>query len=147
MRPSQHSSYLSSWQIMSHHLPPSPTTTHSPVAQNSDDERAFTAEDNLGSTSHHPQQQSSPPSDHLQQQQISAHKCHWQDCSQSFTDPETLYNHLCNDHVGRKSTNNLCLTCRWKDCGTTCAKRDHITSHLRGTFIFTTWVISFINPL
>ncbi|KAF7337443.1 hypothetical protein MSAN_02217100 [Mycena sanguinolenta] len=48
-----------------------------------------------------------------------------------FADPEALYNHLCNDHIGRKSTNNLCLTCKWKDCGTTCAKRDHITSHLR----------------
>ncbi|KAJ7596788.1 hypothetical protein C8J56DRAFT_850435 [Mycena floridula] len=61
----------------------------------------------------------------------SQHQCQWNDCSQSFSDPETLYNHLCNDHIGRKSTNNLCLTCRWKDCGTSCAKRDHITSHLR----------------
>ncbi|KAF8665281.1 hypothetical protein AX16_000302 [Volvariella volvacea WC 439] len=60
-----------------------------------------------------------------------AHKCLWVDCAQSFVDPEALYNHLCNDHIGRKSTNNLCLTCKWKDCGTSCAKRDHITSHLR----------------
>ncbi|KAF8913066.1 hypothetical protein CPB84DRAFT_511204 [Gymnopilus junonius] len=60
-----------------------------------------------------------------------AHRCLWQDCLQAFVDPETLYGHLCNDHIGRKSTNNLCLTCKWKDCGTTCAKRDHITSHLR----------------
>ncbi|TFK36915.1 hypothetical protein BDQ12DRAFT_653749 [Crucibulum laeve] len=60
-----------------------------------------------------------------------SHKCLWIDCTQAFIDPETLYNHLCNDHIGRKSTNNLCLTCKWKDCGTTCAKRDHITSHLR----------------
>lgn len=59
------------------------------------------------------------------------HKCQWQDCTLSFTDPEVLYNHLCNDHIGRKSTNNLCLTCKWKDCGASCAKRDHITSHLR----------------
>jgi hypothetical protein len=44
-----------------------------------------------------------------------------------------LYTHLCNDHIGRKSTNNLCLTCKWNGCGTSCAKRDHITSHLRGT--------------
>lgn len=65
----------------------------------------------------------------------SVHHCQWQDCSQSFVDPETLYNHLCNEHIGRKSTNNLCLTCKWKDCGTSCAKRDHITSHLRGAFI------------
>jgi hypothetical protein len=65
----------------------------------------------------------------------SGHRCLWIDCTKAFSDPETLYNHLCNDHIGRKSTNNLCLTCKWKDCGTTCAKRDHITSHLRGTFI------------
>ncbi|KAE9400553.1 hypothetical protein BT96DRAFT_992868 [Gymnopus androsaceus JB14] len=61
----------------------------------------------------------------------SVHHCQWQSCSQTFIDPESLYNHLCNDHIGRKSTNNLCLTCKWKDCGTSCAKRDHITSHLR----------------
>ncbi|KAJ7246291.1 hypothetical protein B0H12DRAFT_1126578 [Mycena haematopus] len=66
----------------------------------------------------------SPPPDDSQ-------KCQWIDCAQRFPDPESLYNHLCNDHIGRKSTNNLCLTCKWKDCGTTCAKRDHITSHLR----------------
>ncbi|KAH0838141.1 hypothetical protein J3R83DRAFT_6392 [Lanmaoa asiatica] len=60
-----------------------------------------------------------------------SHICEWQSCSDAFTDPELLYNHLCNDHIGRKSTNNLCLTCKWKDCGTSCAKRDHITSHLR----------------
>ncbi|KAH9950997.1 hypothetical protein B0H21DRAFT_802116 [Amylocystis lapponica] len=58
-------------------------------------------------------------------------QCQWVDCDSVFPDPETLYNHLCNDHIGRKSTGNLCLTCKWKDCGTTCAKRDHITSHLR----------------
>lgn len=60
-----------------------------------------------------------------------SHKCLWDACSKAFVDPEHLYNHLCNDHIGRKSTNNLCLTCRWRDCGTSCAKRDHITSHLR----------------
>lgn len=60
-----------------------------------------------------------------------AHKCLWLDCTLAFPDPEGLYNHLCNDHIGRKSTNNLCLTCKWRDCGTSCAKRDHITSHLR----------------
>ncbi|KAG5350971.1 hypothetical protein C0989_008442 [Termitomyces sp. Mn162] len=60
------------------------------------------------------------------------HRCQWLHCDLLFPDPEALYNHLCNDHIGRKSTNNLCLTCRWKECGTSCAKRDHITSHLRG---------------
>ena len=62
--------------------------------------------------------------------------CLWVDCGKPYPDAETLYNHLCNDHIGRKSTNNLCLTCKWKDCGATCAKRDHITSHLRGNFSF-----------
>ncbi|KAI0756324.1 hypothetical protein C8Q80DRAFT_1127939 [Daedaleopsis nitida] len=59
------------------------------------------------------------------------HACAWAACDKVLPDPESLYNHLCNDHIGRKSTGNLCLTCKWKDCGTTCAKRDHITSHLR----------------
>ncbi|EJT99937.1 hypothetical protein DACRYDRAFT_55334 [Dacryopinax primogenitus] len=55
----------------------------------------------------------------------------WENCSHRAADPELLYIHLCNDHIGRKSTGNLCLTCKWKDCGVSCAKRDHITSHLR----------------
>ena len=76
----------------------------------------------ISSKQHHNQQQSTPPP---------AHKCLWTECELSFHDAETLYNHLCNDHIGRKSTNNLSLTCRWKDCSTSCAKRDHITSHLR----------------
>ena len=67
-----------------------------------------------------------PPSSDL-------YRCQWADCTKELPDPESLYSHLCNEHIGRKSTNNLCLTCNWKDCGTTCAKRDHITSHLRGS--------------
>ncbi|ORX98637.1 hypothetical protein K493DRAFT_213956 [Basidiobolus meristosporus CBS 931.73] len=42
-----------------------------------------------------------------------------------------LYIHLTEFHVGRKSTNNLCLTCHWDDCTVKTIKRDHITSHLR----------------
>lgn len=57
--------------------------------------------------------------------------CRWIDCSISFDDPEHLYAHLTNDHVGRKSTGNLCLTCHWEKCDVTVIKRDHITSHLR----------------
>ncbi|KAI7896404.1 uncharacterized protein EV154DRAFT_492132 [Mucor mucedo] len=57
--------------------------------------------------------------------------CRWIDCSISFDDPEQLYAHLTNDHVGRKSTGNLCLTCHWDKCDVTVIKRDHITSHLR----------------
>ncbi|KAK6907456.1 hypothetical protein I203_101450 [Kwoniella mangroviensis CBS 8507] len=58
-------------------------------------------------------------------------KCRWNDCQHVAASPDELYDHLCNAHVGRKSTNNLCLTCGWKNCGVKCVKRDHITSHLR----------------
>ncbi|ORX59535.1 hypothetical protein DM01DRAFT_1333001 [Hesseltinella vesiculosa] len=58
-------------------------------------------------------------------------KCLWKDCERTYYDAEQLYSHLTNDHVGRKSTNNLCLTCHWDDCEVTVIKRDHITSHLR----------------
>ncbi|KAG6817730.1 hypothetical protein H0H87_004521 [Tephrocybe sp. NHM501043] len=75
-----------------------------------------------------------------------AHRCLWLDCDLHFPDPEALYNHLCNDHIGRKSTNNLCLTCKWKDCGTSCAKRDHITSHLRGSFSLAPFLCPFRSP-
>ncbi|PFH54857.1 hypothetical protein AMATHDRAFT_134684 [Amanita thiersii Skay4041] len=96
-------------------MPPplSPSPSLSPLASHRDEDRSSSQQD--------------PSSD----QPHVIHKCLWLDCTQSFHDPEGLYNHLCNDHIGRKSTNNLCLTCKWKDCGTTCAKRDHITSHLR----------------
>ncbi|KAH7930505.1 hypothetical protein BV22DRAFT_1028227 [Leucogyrophana mollusca] len=82
---------------------------------------------NVSSQSPPPDTQGSTPSAASAEPYV----CQWIDCSSSFSDPEVLYNHLCNDHIGRKSTNNLCLTCKWKDCGTSCAKRDHITSHLR----------------
>jgi hypothetical protein len=58
--------------------------------------------------------------------------CKWDACTFATSSPEDLYEHLCNAHVGRKSTNNLCLTCAWEGCGVKCVKRDHITSHLRG---------------
>ncbi|KAK9365974.1 hypothetical protein V1509DRAFT_631241 [Lipomyces kononenkoae] len=57
--------------------------------------------------------------------------CQWGTCNDRFENAEDLYNHLCDFHVGRKSTNNLCLTCAWGNCRTSTVKRDHITSHLR----------------
>ena len=59
-------------------------------------------------------------------------ECKWKGCNHVAPSPDQLYDHLCNAHVGRKSTNNLCLTCGWEGCGVKCVKRDHITSHLRG---------------
>lgn len=92
-----------------------------------------------------PRSASPPPSD--KKFESDTQKCLWFDCTLAFPDPEALYNHLCNDHIGRKSTNNLCLTCKWKDCGTACAKRDHITSHLRGKFPFDRSRRRPLNPL
>ncbi|KAG1121934.1 hypothetical protein G6F42_011952 [Rhizopus arrhizus] len=57
--------------------------------------------------------------------------CRWTSCERSFDNPEDLFNHLSDDHVGRKATNNLCLQCQWNNCGTVAAKRDHLASHLR----------------
>ncbi|CEP16258.1 hypothetical protein [Parasitella parasitica] len=61
----------------------------------------------------------------------SRYYCRWENCNRIYTDPEHLYSHLTNDHVGRKSTGNLCLTCHWEGCEVSVVKRDHITSHLR----------------
>ncbi|KAG6333908.1 hypothetical protein ID866_5193, partial [Astraeus odoratus] len=65
----------------------------------------------------HPTPSASSASPAPQQQQLpdaadpipprDAFPCQWLDCSSVFNDPELLYNHLCNDHIGRKSTNNL----------------------------------------
>ncbi|KAL7627047.1 hypothetical protein AAE478_003823 [Parahypoxylon ruwenzoriense] len=57
--------------------------------------------------------------------------CRWSNCIEKFTSAEALYEHICEKHVGRKSTNNLNLTCQWNQCRTTTVKRDHITSHIR----------------
>ncbi|POS85534.1 hypothetical protein EPUL_002623, partial [Erysiphe pulchra] len=57
--------------------------------------------------------------------------CQWEKCSERCVSAEALFNHICEKHVGRKSTNNLNLTCGWASCRTTTVKRDHITSHIR----------------
>ncbi|KAI1340517.1 hypothetical protein F5Y15DRAFT_422969 [Xylariaceae sp. FL0016] len=57
--------------------------------------------------------------------------CKWATCGDKFTSAESLYEHICEKHVGRKSTNNLNLTCQWAQCRITTVKRDHITSHIR----------------
>ncbi|KAJ5492838.1 hypothetical protein N7539_001584 [Penicillium diatomitis] len=57
--------------------------------------------------------------------------CQWAGCTERSSSAEALYEHVCERHVGRKSTNNLNLTCQWGSCNTTTVKRDHITSHLR----------------
>lgn len=51
--------------------------------------------------------------------------------AQPFVANTFSQDHICERHVGRKSTNNLSLTCQWNQCRTTTVKRDHITSHIR----------------
>lgn len=72
-------------------------------------------------------------SGHLLDSTAEIFTCEWSEpsCGLVFTDPEALYHHLCDQHIGRKSTGNLTLRCHWKNCDTVCVKRDHITSHLR----------------
>ncbi|KAF2156987.1 hypothetical protein K461DRAFT_220484 [Myriangium duriaei CBS 260.36] len=57
--------------------------------------------------------------------------CMWLNCGERMPGAEALYEHVCERHIGRKSTNNLNLTCQWGNCRTTTVKRDHITSHMR----------------
>ncbi|GAM88842.1 hypothetical protein ANO11243_068760 [Dothideomycetidae sp. 11243] len=57
--------------------------------------------------------------------------CMWLNCGDRMPGAEALYEHVCERHIGRKSTNNLNLTCHWGNCRTTTVKRDHITSHMR----------------
>ncbi|KAI1432936.1 hypothetical protein GGR50DRAFT_688624 [Xylaria sp. CBS 124048] len=57
--------------------------------------------------------------------------CKWASCGDKFASASVLYEHICEKHVGRKSTNNLNLQCQWAQCRITTVKRDHITSHIR----------------
>lgn len=58
-------------------------------------------------------------------------QCQWVGCADRAPNAELLYEHVCESHIGRKSTNNLNLTCAWGACRVTVVKRDHITSHIR----------------
>ncbi|KAL7417603.1 hypothetical protein BDY24DRAFT_437931 [Mrakia frigida] len=60
-------------------------------------------------------------------------RCLWTGCDVKVEkdDVETLYAHICNDHIGRKTKQNLTLVCRWNGCDKVHTKRDHVTSHVR----------------
>ncbi len=113
--------YVKKWPTLTILLfgpnPPSSTAVSSSPLTSSSNRLIFTCHPFL----HPPMSSTSPPP--ADSEPAPTHRCLWQECTQSFGDPEQLYNHLCNEHIGRKSTNNLCLTCKWKDCGTSCAKR------------------------
>ncbi|KAI4154506.1 MAG: hypothetical protein LQ340_001643 [Diploschistes diacapsis] len=59
------------------------------------------------------------------------HPCHWRLCTNTYPDTSALLEHVNEEHIGRKKTGNLNLTCGWAGCRFTAAKRDHITSHVR----------------
>ncbi|KAL8673325.1 MAG: hypothetical protein Q9168_002249 [Polycauliona sp. 1 TL-2023] len=58
-------------------------------------------------------------------------QCLWAGCRERTQSAEALYDHVCEVHIGRKSTNNLNLKCGWANCNISVVKRDHITSHIR----------------
>ncbi|KAL8906208.1 MAG: hypothetical protein Q9207_002176 [Kuettlingeria erythrocarpa] len=58
-------------------------------------------------------------------------QCLWSGCRERTQSAEALYDHVCETHIGRKSTNNLNLKCGWTNCNISVVKRDHITSHIR----------------
>ncbi|KAL9600575.1 MAG: hypothetical protein Q9219_003121 [cf. Caloplaca sp. 3 TL-2023] len=86
---------------------------------------------------------SPPPQQQQQQQQQQApnvpnngngndpFQCLWSGCRERTQSAEALYDHVCEVHIGRKSTNNLNLKCGWTNCNISVVKRDHITSHIR----------------
>ncbi|KAF2405078.1 hypothetical protein EJ06DRAFT_502029 [Trichodelitschia bisporula] len=91
-----------------------------------------------GQAAPQPQQQSTPQAPQPSVQSVPQSSvagdqlvCQWQGCGERCATAEQLYDHVCERHVGRKSTNNLNLTCQWGNCRTTTVKRDHITSHIR----------------
>ncbi|GAA5823568.1 hypothetical protein JCM11251_000683 [Rhodosporidiobolus azoricus] len=57
--------------------------------------------------------------------------CHWNACGTQFETAESLFNHVCSNHIGRKSAGTLSLECKWTGCHAKASKRDHLTSHCR----------------
>ncbi|SNX86159.1 probable Transcription factor pacC [Melanopsichium pennsylvanicum] len=125
---------------MSNHLSPASVSEHSSYAASSSHLGASPAPSHHSTATSFSSSSPSPSSkmnanisDTAEFESLAAKPitCRWDDCGKVFYDPEVVYMHLCDDHVGRKSTNNLCLTCKWEGCDVSCAKRDHITSHIR----------------
>ncbi|KAI9329438.1 hypothetical protein BDR26DRAFT_783164, partial [Obelidium mucronatum] len=55
-------------------------------------------------------------------------------CPHIFSDPDELFAHISEDHIGRKEFGNLCLSCKWLGCprhSRVLTKRDNIVSHVR----------------
>ncbi|GAV55700.1 hypothetical protein ZYGR_0AY00920 [Zygosaccharomyces rouxii] len=109
---------------------PSPNFSAASSSNGNSDSDDDNAKCRLGvpsSSSHAETPQSSTPSSTEEEQFF----CKWDHCGKMFNQPEFLYHHLCQDHVGRKSQRNLQLACKWEECNVKTEKRDHITSHLR----------------
>ena len=101
---------------------------------------------------HHHQSAQTHPVAQLPSNTNDSYVCQWAGCGRRADSPELLYvsnppwlilstqcelivkcskDHVCDIHIGRKSTNNLNLTCGWGSCNISVVKRDHITSHIR----------------
>ena len=63
------------------------------------------------------------------------YQCRWESCRSLFGRAGQLNVHICNAHIGKRSDSNICLTCKWKDCGKSFEKRDDITKHCRITHV------------
>ncbi|KAI8851271.1 hypothetical protein BC829DRAFT_361176 [Chytridium lagenaria] len=62
------------------------------------------------------------------------HPCNWASCTETFTTPSDLYDHLTqfHGHIHVKSTYSI--QCQWRGCknaGKTFGKRNHFVSHCR----------------
>ncbi|KAL8706918.1 MAG: hypothetical protein Q9201_000078 [Fulgogasparrea decipioides] len=92
-----------------------------------------TAQEQLQAAASQPQlqQQSSNVSNTANANGNDPFQCLWQNCRERTQSAEALYDHVCEVHIGRKSTNNLNLKCGWANCNISVVKRDHITSHIR----------------
>ncbi|KAL8727964.1 MAG: hypothetical protein Q9166_005729 [cf. Caloplaca sp. 2 TL-2023] len=92
-----------------------------------------TAQDQLQAAAASPQlqQSSSNLSNGSNSNSNDPFQCLWQGCRERTQSAEALYDHVCEIHIGRKSTNNLNLKCGWANCNISVVKRDHITSHIR----------------
>jgi len=114
-------------------------TPHSSISLNNSPSNSFTSQSNTNSPNYSDSMtgQNQPAKRKKTYKKIKDEdlkgpfRCLWKQCNIVFETPEILYDHLCDEHVGRKSSNNLSLTCYWDNCLIQTVKRDHITSHLR----------------
>ncbi|KIW70349.1 hypothetical protein, variant [Phialophora macrospora] len=64
--------------------------------------------------------------------EAAAFTCKWQACGTSFDSAVTLYEHLCEDHVGRRAQGTFQPFCLWQRCRfRTKHRRDRLIRHMK----------------